>query len=136
LATPTIRLGRTGVLRRNKADGERINAVAGVFFRKALALKDMPKVALAVGTDDFNAAHAKVVVFVAQYGTGNFVVERGPPATAVKLVFRLIEGSVAAAADKSPRCFVVPIFAGKGALRSFFCDHMVFFWRQGIPIFG
>ncbi len=50
-----------------------------------LILKDVPQVAAAVGTSDLNTPHAKCIVHVALYSSGNLCIECRPPTAGVKL---------------------------------------------------
>ena len=99
----------------------------GVFCRKPFTFKYMAQVAFAVGADNFGAFHAEGNVGLPDYGAGNFIVERGPAAAAVKFVGRLVEWGIAAAADVSAGSFVVPIFTGEGRFGAFFSNDVAFF---------
>jgi hypothetical protein len=118
----------------HKANRKRIDAVPGVFGRHPFAVKHMPQMAFAIGADDFDAPHPESIVFVANDGTGYFVVERRPAATAVEFVARTVKRCVASAANIRTRRFVIPIFAGKCPFGAFFGNYMRFFGAEVIPV--
>jgi hypothetical protein len=108
--------------------------VPGVFGRHPFAVKHMPQMAFAIGADDFDAPHPESIVFVANDGTGYFVVERRPAAAAVEFVARTVKRRIASAANIRTRRFVIPIFAGKCPFGAFFGNYMRFFSAEVIPV--
>ncbi len=65
------------LLRRSfhKPDGQRINAVAGIFGSHSFTLKNMTQMPATIGTTDFYPAHPEGIVHVAGNGTRQFIVK-------------------------------------------------------------
>ena len=93
----------------------------------------MPQVSVAVGTEYFDAV--TVGIYLPAYGTLDFVIKSRPAAVRVKLVFRAIQGCVAAFAGVITRRFeVIRILARKGHFGSLAKDHLLFFGREVVEI--
>lgn len=108
----------------------------GIFLRHAFAFEHVAEVAAAIRADDFGAFHAEGVVFLADNGAGDFIIERRPAAAAVELVGRAVKLGVAAAADVGAGGFVVPVFTGESAFGAFLGDHVFFIGGEGVPLIG
>lgn len=106
----------------------------GVFRRHTFAFKNMAQVPLAVGAGDLHPAHAQRGVRVPVDGARDFIVKRGPAAAAVKLVGGLVQGRIAAPADKQTFAFVVPVFAGERPFGALFFNDVGLLRAEYVPI--
>ena len=97
----------------------------GVLLREAFALEDVAEVASAVFAEDLDAS--SIGVDVAANGAFDLVVEAGPAAAGVELVFGAVELRVAAAAGVDAGIFRIDVLAGTGELGPFVDEDALFF---------
>lgn len=108
----------------DESHGNRIHAVPCIFGGKAFPFEDVPKMPAAVGTYDLGPT--SVGIWDTFDAVGKMLVKAWPAAAAVKLVFRMIDGQVALAANERAVIFMVGVFAGVWVLGPFVMNHVAF----------
>ena len=82
----------------DEPNGERVDAVSGIFLGEAFAFEHVAQVAAAVGADDLSAAPVRVLMTF--HAARIFFIEAGPTAAGLEFGFSRVERVVATPADK------------------------------------
>src|SRR5262245_60464823 len=117
---------------RKELQRNRVHAMQRVVARHSLAETVVTGVPAAIGADNLGAA--AVGVCVALDRAGQLVVEAGPSAAAMELVFRPIERRVAAATNVRARVFLISVFTRERALGSLVQDDACFVGRELVVV--
>ena len=112
-----------------KAHGQRIHAVARIFFREAFALEHVPEVRAAVVA--LNLHPVAVGIGQAAHHVGEGVVEGGPAAAGVEFIRRAVQRHAALAAEVGSGGGVLFVFAGPRGFRGLAENDLRFHGRQG-----
>tara|TARA_B110000285_G_C15133793_1_gene625441 strand:- start:527 stop:985 length:459 start_codon:yes stop_codon:yes gene_type:complete len=117
-----------------KPHGDRINTVPGVFFGDALAFEHMTQMAITLAAQNLNPL--AIGIDFASNRTGYFIVERGPAAVGLKLVFRAIERLLTLAANINAAIKMIVVFSRKGSFSALLENDPRLFWRQWFSLIG
>lgn len=91
--------------------------------RVSLALKYMPKMTVAVGTDDFRSLHTESTIDMSSHCTGDGIKVRRPAATGFELVIGLVKRCITASAIVNAFGRIVGVVVTTtGPLGSFFAE--------------
>lgn len=98
--------------------------------RVSLAFEDVAQMATAVRADDLGALHAEAGVRMPRDCAGDAVEVRGPAATGLEFVVRLVEGCVACRARVDALAgHVLVVFAREGGFGALFAEDAELFCK-------
>lgn len=95
----------------DKADRERINAMARIFFGQPFSCKNMPKMRAAGSAKDFGAS--AVSISISFYSIRVFSIKARPAAMLSEFIFRIIKEGVAAPTDINTVIEMPVVLTGK-----------------------
>lgn len=106
--------------------------MTGIFFRKTLSFKHMPKMPATVRTEDFRSQ--AISILAPFHRSRDLIIKTRPAAMGIELVPGVIEWGITPLTGVDSRFLVAQVFPGPGAFCSFMDDHSFFLIRQRVSV--
>jgi len=100
--------------------------VTGILFGKTFSQKHMSKMSSAIGAHNFGPN--TIGIGYPFYRALDLIVEAGPPAMGLKLIFRAVQGRIASFAGIGTFFFIIQQFSRERPFGAFMQDYLFFFW--------